>query len=96
LIFTFDDYIYNKDIDKTIDNFKNIGMKYILVDLNTPTIDKDPTHTLTIRFENLLKTFTSKRLEMIDSDSICLKTAIDLYNKSNKTSEDLNNYVRLA
>ncbi|MFA5916845.1 MAG: hypothetical protein WC850_01260 [Candidatus Gracilibacteria bacterium] len=96
LIFTFDDYIYNKDIDKTVDNFKNIGMKYILVDLNTPTIDKDPRHSLTTRFENLLKTFTSKRLEIIDSDSICLKTAIDLYNKSNKTPDDLNNYVRLA
>nr|MDD3719899.1 hypothetical protein [Candidatus Gracilibacteria bacterium] len=96
LVFSFDQYIYNKDINKTVDNFKNIGMNYILVDLNTPTIDRDPNHTLTIRFENLLKTFTSQRLELIDSDSVCLKTAIELYNKSNKTDADLKNYVRLA
>lgn len=96
LIYTFSDFIYNKDINKTIDNFKNLGMEYIIVDLNTPTIDKDPTHALTDRFENLLKTFTSDRLKVVDSDSICLRTAIDLYNKTNKTPEDLDNYVRLA
>jgi hypothetical protein len=71
-------------------------MKYIIVDLNTPTIDKDPNHTLTTRFENLLKTFTSERLKMIDTDSICLKTGIELYNKTDKTETDLNNYIRLA
>jgi hypothetical protein len=68
-------------------------MKYILVDLNTPTIDRDPSHSLTIRFENLLKTFTSDKLELVDTDSLCLRTAIDLYNKSNKSDEDLINYV---
>lgn len=96
LINTFDDYIYDKDINKTVDNFKKLWMKYIVVDLNTPTIDKDPTHALTNRFENLLKTFTSQRLEIVDTDSICLKTAIELYNKTNKSEEDLNNYIRLA
>ncbi len=96
LIFTFDDYIYDKDINTTVNNFKKLWMKYIIVDLNTPTIDKDPTHNLTKRFENLLKTFTSERLQLIDTDSICLRTAIDLYNKTKKTPEDLDNYVRLA
>lgn len=96
LIFIFDDYVYNKDINKTIDNFKKLGMTYIIVDLNTPTIDKDPTHALTNRFENLLKTFTSQRLELIDTDSMCLKIGIELYNKTNKSEDDLNNYVRLA
>lgn len=96
LIFTFQDYLYNDDINKMIDNFKAIWLNYILVDLNTPTIDQDPKHELTNRFENLLKVFTSPRLEVIDSDSVCLKTAIELYNKSNKTEADLENYVRLA
>lgn len=96
LIFTFEDYVYNPDLNKTIDNFKKLWINYIVVDLNTPTIDKDPSHALTKRFENLLKTFTSERLKMIDSDSLCLKTAIDLYNKTNKTSQDLDNYIRLA
>ena len=96
LIFVFDDYVYNKDINKTVDNFKKLWMTYIIVDLNTPTIDKDPTHALTNRFENLLKTFTSERLELIDTDSMCLKIGRELYNKTNKSEDDLNNYVRLA
>lgn len=96
LIFSFQDYIYDENIDKMVDRFKTIWTKYILMDLNTPTIDQDPKHELTNRFENLLKIYTSPRLELIESDSICLKTAIELYNKSNKTDLDLENYVRLA
>lgn len=96
LLFSFDYYIHKEDINKTIDNFKKLWIEYIILDLNTPTIDKEPTHTLTIRFENLLKTLTSQRLKIVDTDSLCLRTAIELYNKTNKTTEDLNNYLRLA
>gem|GEM_PF-912478 len=71
-------------------------MKYLLLDLNTPTIDKDPNHTLTTRFENLLRTLTSERVTVIDSDSLCLRTAIDLYRKSEKTDTDMKNYLALA
>ncbi|MDD3302043.1 MAG: hypothetical protein PHN31_00680 [Candidatus Gracilibacteria bacterium] len=96
LVFNFDDYVYDKDINKTVDNFEKIGMKYLLLDLNTPTIDKDPNHTLTTRFENLLKTLTSDRVSVIDSDSLCLRTAIDLYKKSEKTDKDMKTYLALA
>jgi len=52
---------------------KEFGLKYLLVDLNAATIDNDPRHDLTRRYENLLKTFTSDNLNLIETDSICLK-----------------------
>ncbi len=96
LIFNFDDYIYNKDINITVDNFKKLGFSYILADLNTPTIDNDPKHTLTKRFENLLKTLTSDKVELVDTDSYCLKTGLEIYNKSSKTQKDLDDFIKTA
>lgn len=97
LVFNFDDYVYNNtSFDKTAENFKKLGFSYILADLNTPTIDNDPSHALTIRFENLLKTFTSNKLELIDTDSYCLRTWLEIYNKSPKSKADLENYVLMA
>lgn len=71
-------------------------LSYFLVDLNAATIDKDPRHDLTKRFENLLKTFSSDKLELVSTDSICLKVALEEYNKSQKTKNDLEKYIRLA
>jgi len=56
----------------------------MLTDLNAATIDKDPRHDLTRRYENLLKTFTSDKLELIETDSVCLKIALEDYKKSDK------------
>ncbi|MBP8017041.1 hypothetical protein KAZ01_03445, partial [Candidatus Gracilibacteria bacterium] len=77
LIFQFDKYFYNKDPEITIGRMKKMGLKYLLVDLNAATIDKDPRHDLTRRFENLLQTFKSSRLELIQTDSICLQIALE-------------------
>jgi hypothetical protein len=52
---------------------KEFGLKYLLVDLNAATIDQDPSHNLTKRYEKLLQTFTSDKLKLIETDSICLK-----------------------
>ncbi len=77
LIFQFDKYFYNKDPEITIWRMKKMWLKYLLVDLNAATIDKDPRHDLTRRFENLLQTFKSSRLELIQTDSICLQIALE-------------------
>jgi len=66
------------------------------VDLNAPTIDRDPRHALTTRYEKLLRTFTSENLELIETDSICLKVALESYHKSKKSIVDLSNYYALA
>ncbi len=77
LIFQFDKYFYDKNPDVTIERMKKMWLKYLLVDLNAATIDKDPRHDLTKRFENLLKTFKSSKLQLIQTDSICLKIALE-------------------
>ncbi|MDD3793683.1 MAG: hypothetical protein PHI37_02640 [Candidatus Gracilibacteria bacterium] len=92
LLFSFDDYIYDNDSDITIDRFKKLGLKYLLIDLNAATIDKSDTHDLTKRYENLLKTFNNDRLELIETDSVCLKLALDLYDKNN----DINEYFDIS
>jgi hypothetical protein len=50
--------------------------------LNAATIDKDARHNLTKRYEKLLDTFNSEKLELIETDSICLKVALDDFKKS--------------
>jgi hypothetical protein len=67
---------------------KKMGIKYFLVDLNAATIDKDPRHDLTRRYENLLKTFKSDKLELVQTDSICLQIAID--------EKDEEHYMQIA
>lgn len=74
---SFDKYFYNTDPNKTVERMEKLGLKYLLVDLNAATIDKDPRHDLTRRFENLLKTFRSDKLELVQTDSICLQIALE-------------------
>lgn len=96
LLTKFDKYFYNDNYDLWVSNMKKVWLKYLLVDLNAATIDNDPRHDLTRRYENLLKTFTSKKLKLIETDSICLKYALERYNKSKKTEKDLKEYVLFA
>jgi hypothetical protein len=97
LIFQFDEKFYDdKDINIWIERMKKLWLSYFLVDLNAATIDKDPRRALTKRYEELLKTFTSDKLELVDTDSLCLKFAIDVYSKSPKSDTDLNNYMMTA
>ncbi len=60
---------------------KKMGLKYLLVDLNAATIDKDPHHALTTRFEHLLHTMKAKNLTLVDTDNLCLELALDEYKK---------------
>lgn len=77
LVFNFDKYFYDKDPDVAVEKMKKIGLSYFLVDLNAATIDKDPRHDLTRRYEELLNTFKSKKLELIQTDSLCLRIALE-------------------
>lgn len=87
LVFNFDKYFYNKDPNVTIERMKKMWIKYFLVDLNAATIDRDPRHDLTRRFESLLQTFKSDKLELVQTDSICLKVALE---------EKASNYMTIA
>lgn len=93
LLNQFDKYIYTWNYNNTIENIKKLWVKYILTDLNAATIDNDPRRDLTRRYENLLKTFTSDKIELIDTDSVCLKIALEEYNKSEKKAEDFGLYL---
>jgi|GEM_PF-1328860 len=44
----------------------------------------------------MLKTFTSEKLELISSDSMCLMMALEDYKKSGKTKEDMQEYMKIA
>ena len=88
LIFSFDKYFYDENPDTTVGRMKTGGLKYLLVDLNAATIDRDPRHDLTRREENLMKTFRSSHLRLIQTDSACLRMALE-----DRNSPD---YVSLA
>ena len=96
LIISFDNYLFNNEPNKTIENMKKMWVEYLLVDLNAATIDKDARHALTKRYEKLLFTFTSDNLELVETDSVCLKVALESYKKSEKTDDDKNIYLTNA
>lgn len=96
LITSFDLYLYDKDPNKTAENMKKLWLSYLLVDLNAATIDQDSRHDLTRRYENLLKTYTSDKLELVETDSICLQIALEDYKKSAKKIKDMDDYVMMA
>ncbi len=87
LVESFNTYIYDKSPEKTIERIKKLGINYLLVDLNAATIDKDPRHNLTKRYEDLLKTFTSQSLDLIDTDSMCLRFGLEEYKKDKEMSD---------
>jgi len=92
LISIFDTYMYDEDPNITIWRMQKLGIKYLLVDLNAATIDKDPRRALTQRYENLISSFTSDKLELVDTDSICLKLGLSNYKKD----WDKESYIHLA
>jgi hypothetical protein len=61
-----------------------------LVDLNAATIDRDSRHNLTNRYEKLLSTFRSDKLKLVDTDSMCLKVALEKYRKDSKKDDYMN------
>lgn len=90
LIMQFDQYMYNKDPDVTADSLKKLGIKYLLMDLNAATIDQDPRHDLTRRYENLLNSVKSDKLRLVESDSPCLKLALAEKNEEYLTYAGVN------
>ena len=92
LVTIFDTYIYDTDVNIWVDRMKKLWINYLLVDLNAATIDKDPRHNLTKRYEKLLTTFTSNKLDLIETDSVCLKVALEEYKKN----KNLKTYLDLA
>ncbi len=79
LIGSFSTYIYTPNPEETIERMKKMGLKYLLVDLNAATIDRDPRHDLTDSFEKLLLTMRAKNLRLVDTDNKCLELALDEY-----------------
>ncbi len=97
LVTGFQTYFYDENnIDTALERMKKMGIEYFLVDLNAATIDKDPARNLTKRYENLLKTFTSDKIELVQSDSVCLKLWLEEYNLWEKTQEDFKKYLTFA
>jgi hypothetical protein len=94
LVFQFETYFYDKNPELTIDRMKKLGLKYLLVDLNAATIDKDPRHALTTRFEHLLHTMKAKNLTLVDTDNVCLQLALDEYKKWKL--QDENSFIDIA
>ncbi len=93
----FWDYIYVENSNsKTIKNIKNLDLKYLLIDLNAATIDKDPRRNLTRRYESLLDMLSSDKIKLIETDSLCLKLGLDMYKKSSKTPQDKRDYLNLV
>lgn len=77
LLFDFNDYIYDENPAVAVERMRKMGARFFLTDLNAATIDKDPRHALTTRFENLLRTMTAQDMELVATDSTCLKVAVE-------------------
>lgn len=90
LLNSFDTYIYDSDNSVTRERLQKLDLRYILLDLNAATIDNDVRKALTQRYENMLK-FTLD-IDMIESDSMCLKLWRDLY----KQNGDMWEYLTIA
>ncbi len=79
LVFEFESFFYDLKPEVTIERMKKVGLGYLLTDLNAATIDRDPRHVLTTRFEHLLLTMRASNLTLVDTDNLCLKVAINEY-----------------
>ncbi len=88
LIFGFDGYFYDESPEKTIEKMQKLGFKFLLIDLNAATIDRDPRRALTERYERLLLTMRAKNLRLISTDSICLKFTLGEYKNGKYQSRD--------
>ena len=77
LVSLFGSYLYDPSPEKTIEKMKSLGLKYLLVDLNAATIDRDPRHALTDRAEKLLITMNAKNLKLVTTDNSCLELALN-------------------
>lgn len=79
LVFGFDGYFYDESPEKTIEKMRKLGFKFLLIDLNAATIDRDPRRALTKRYEHLLLTMRAKNLKLVNTDNLCLQFALDEY-----------------
>lgn len=77
LLSNYKNYIHDNNSDISIQRFKKLNIDYILLDLNAATIDNDERKNLTKRYEALLTLLQNKNLEMISTDSTCLRIALD-------------------
>jgi hypothetical protein len=92
LIFWFNTFFYEENPEKTIEKMKTLGLKFLLIDLNAATIDRDPKRLLTQRYEQLLLTTRARNLKLVSTDNFCLKLALDEYkNGKLQTTEDFLN-----
>jgi hypothetical protein len=92
LLTSFDSYIYDTDSSITKQRLEKLGIRYILLDINAATIDRDPERRLTQRYENMLRFVANSQLELIDTDSVCLRIALDGY----KIDQDISKYIDIA
>ena len=103
LLISFQKYFYDKNPNITIDRLKKMGFKYLLLDLNAATIDKkisnevarkEDRKSLTDRHENFLKTIKNPQLELVSTDNLCLRFAIDEFKNGNIENDE--DFLKIA
>ncbi len=92
LLLKFENYIYDENIQTTYTRFITLWVNYLLVDLNAATIDKWEQKHLTERYEHMLEFFTYDDVALIETDSLCLSTALSSFKKD----EDMEKYLKIA
>jgi len=93
LINAFETYFKGKTREATAENLTKLGIKYMLVDLNAATIDQDPRHDLTRRYEQVLDFIKTDKVKLVATDSLCLQVALDLKTNDNYMNLAGTNYV---
>lgn len=82
LLTKFNTYLFDVDEEVTIERYKELGISYLLLDINAATIDNDPDKSLTKRYENTLSFISNPNIELISTDSVCLEFWRDLYKET--------------
>jgi hypothetical protein len=96
LLFNFNDYLYDVSAEKTLENIKSVWLEYLLVDLNAATIDNDERKNLTARYEKMLMFMTHPDIQLISTDSVCLRIARNNIMKVENSQEEREKFKLLA
>lgn len=92
LLFGFENYIYDPDIDLSIERLQKMWVSQILLDLNAATIDQDPRKELTQRYEHILALTSNPKVKLVETDSICLILGKRYYAET----QDVSWYLKIA
>lgn len=90
LLVQFENFIYDANRKLSLERLQKLNISYLLIDLNAATIDDaEWEQLLTQRYMHLLDFISLDDMELIETDSICLKIWLTKYSQNQDRKEFL-------